>query len=382
MSTTLTNLIPNVYTAIDVVSRELTGMIPSVTLDAKASAAAVNQSVYVPVAPTSNSLVANTAAMTVPTPTAQTIGATEVKITKSYHVPFEWNGEDELSVDNGGPGAAGIQQNQIVQAIRTLTNQVENDLTALYATTSRAAGTAGTTPFASTMDGANQARKILIDNGAGGDLQLVIDTAAGAKLRNLAGLQVGKDGMVLSEQGILYRNGDQSIRESAQIYTPTAGTGASATTNATGYAIGDTVITLAAAGTGSILAGDVITFNGDTNQYVVASGDADVVGGGTITLAAPGLRKAIAASATAITVVAAAARNMAFARSAIVLAARPPAIPKQGDLAIDRTYITDPRTGLTFELSVYPGFRQVIYHIGLAWGVKNIKPAHTALLLG
>lgn len=382
MSTTLTNLIPNVYTAIDVVSRELTGMIPSVTLDAKASAAAVNQSVYVPVAPTSNSLVANTAAMTVPTPTAQTIGATEIKITKSYHVPFEWNGEDELSVDNGGPGAAGIQQNQIVQAIRTLTNQVENDLTALYTTTSRAAGTAATTPFATTMDGANQARRILIDNGAAGDLQLVIDTAAGAKLRNLAGLQVGKDGMVLSEQGILYRNGDQSIRESAQIYTPTAGTGASATTNAAGYAVGDTVITLASTGTGSILTGDAITFNGDSNQYVVASGDADVSGGGTITLAAPGLRKAIAASATAITVVAAAARNMAFARSAIVLAARPPAIPKQGDLAIDRTYITDPRTGLTFELSVYPGFRQVIYHIGLAWGVKNVKPEHTALLLG
>lgn len=382
MATTLTNLIPNVYTAIDVVSRELTGMIPSVTLDAKASAAAVNQSVYVPVAPTSNSLVANTAAMTVPTPTAQTIGSTEVKITKSYHVPFEWNGEDELSVDNGGPGASGIQQNQIVQAIRTLTNQVENDLTALHTTTSRAAGTAATTPFATTMDGANQARRILIDNGAAGDLQLVIDTAAGAKLRNLAGLQVGKDGMVLSEQGILYRNGDQSIRESAQIYTPTAGTGANATTDAAGYAVGATVITLTDTGTGSILTGDVITFNGDTNQYVVASGDANVVGGGTITLAAPGLRKAIAASATAITVVAAAARNMAFARSAIVLAARPPAIPKQGDLAIDRTYITDPRTGLTFELSVYPGFRQVIYHIGLAWGVKNIKPEHTALLLG
>ena len=49
---------------------------------------------------------------------------------------------------------------------------------------------------------------------------------------------------------------------------------------------------------------------------------------------------------------------------------------------IDVMQITDPRSGLTFEVSVYPGFRKVVYHISLAWGVKNIKPEHTALLLG
>lgn len=381
---TLSNLIPNVYAALDVVSREQVGMIPAVTLDAQASQAAVNQSVYVPIAPSSNSMIDNTPAMAVPSEYDQTIGSTAIVITKSKSVPFSWDGEEERGL-NYGPGAAGIQQNQIVQAIRTLTNAVEDDLVALHATASRAAGTAATTPFVTTMDGANQARKILVDNGAGGDMQLVIDTAAGARLRNLVGPQVYKDGVTLSEQGILYRNGDQAIRESGRILTRTAGAMASATTTSAALTVGQTVLPLATAGTGVVAAGDVITLANDTNQYVVTSvsfAGSNPASGDSITIAAPGLRVAQSAATRAITVVATSARNIAFARSAIVLAARLPSRPARGDMAIDVEYITDPRTGLTFELSVYPGFRKVVYHIGLAWGVKNIKPEHTALLLG
>lgn len=74
-----------------------------------------------------------------------------------------------------------------------------------------------------------------------------------------------------------------------------------ATTNAAGYAIGATTITLASAGTGAITAGDVITFAGDTNRYTVATGDTDVSNGGTIVLAAPGLLTTLTASTKAIT---------------------------------------------------------------------------------
>lgn len=379
---TLTGLIPSVYSAIDVVSRELCGMIPAVTVDARASAAALNQVVAVPIAPTSNSITDNTPAMSVPAEADQTIGNVDVKITKSKHVPFSWSGEEELGLNNGGPGAMSIQQNQIVQAIRTLTNSMEADLTALRVNASRAAGTVTTTPFATTVEGAMNARKILVDNGAGGDFQIVCDTAAGAKLRTLGGLQAGRDAVNMTEQGILYRAGDVTLRESAQIdQAPAIGTTSTAVTNGSAYAIGATTITLKAAGTGTIVAGDVITFAGDTNQYVVASTVA-AVSGGSLVLNAPGLRQALPASEKNVTVVATGPRNMAFARSAIVLATRAPTRPKQGDLAIDVEYITDPRTGLTFELSVYPGFRKVVYHIGIAWGVKSIKDAHIALLLG
>lgn len=183
-------------------------------------------------------------------------------------------------------------------------------------------------------------------------------------------------------QGEIMNVHGMAIRESAQVKIATPGTGVSATTNNAGYAAGATVITLASAGTGAILAGDVITFAGDSNKYVVASGDADVSGGGTITLAAPGLMQAIPASATAITVIAASARNMVFARSAIALATRAPALPREGDSAIDRQLVTDPRSGLTFEIAMYPQYRQMQYEVSLAWGVKAVKTEHIGILLG
>lgn len=83
---------------------------------------------------------------------------------------------------------------------------------------------------------------------------------------------------------------------------PQAGTASGATTDATGYATSSTTITLASAGTGTILAGDRVTFGSDTVKYTVTSGDADVSNGGSITIESPGLLTAIPASATNITV--------------------------------------------------------------------------------
>ena len=70
-------------------------------------------------------------------------------------------------------------------------------------------------------------------------------------------------------------------------------------------------------GTGTILAGDVVTFAGDSNKYVVAT----AFSGGSFTINAPGLRAALADN-TAITVGNTAAQNVAFDRNSILLATR------------------------------------------------------------
>ena len=52
------------------------------------------------------------------------------------------------------------------------------------------------------------------------------------------------------------------------------------------------------------------------------------------------------------------------------------------DMADDVAQITDPKTGITFDVAVYRQFMQLSYHVRLAWGVMGIKPNHTAVLLG
>ena len=387
MANTLTDLAPDLYAALDVVSRELVGMIPSVTVDARVNQAAVGQIVRSHVVPAANALIDNTPAMAFPTAAYQTIGNQEIVITKSKSAPFSWQGNEQDLLASGA-GYMSVRANQMAQAMRKLVNDMEADLCALYATTSRAAGTVGTVPFVSNTAALSAARKVLVDNGAPiSDLQLVIDTNAGANLQTLFNINSARDQAAarLSDQGILTTIGSTQVRESAQIYTPTAGAMASATSTAAAFTVGQTVIPLATAGTGVVAAGDVITFANDTNQYNIASvsfAGANPASGDTITLAAPGLRKAQGAATRAITVLAASPRNMAFSRSAIVLATRMPERPAEGDMALDVMTIQDPRSGIAFEVSIYPGVRMVTYHIGLAWGVKNIKPEHTAQLLG
>jgi len=107
-----------------------------------------------------------------------------------------------------------------------------------------------------------------------------------------------------------------------------------------------------------------------------------VADGGTVVLAAPGLRQAIPAAATNITLQGSGARNMGFHRNAIALATRAPARPVEGDMATDVSLVTDPRSGITFEISVYKQYRQVQYEVSIAYGVKAIKPEHMVLLVG
>ena len=377
MANTLTDLIPSLYQGLDIVSRELTGMIPSVTMNSEASRAAVGQNVTIPITGAAN-VVDITPAMSTPEPTDQVVTNTSMTITKSRAAEFGIVGESIRGLNNSGAQWQTVQAGMFAQAIRKLVNEVESDLAATYIATSRAYGAAGTTPFASNLDDTANARKILVDNGSPDSmLKMVINTTAGAKMRTLTNLTKANEAADASllRQGVLLDVHGFAIRESAQIKSHTKGTGASYVTDGT-YSIGDTSINIDG-GTGTVLAGDVVTFAGDTNKYVVAT----ALTGGVIVLANNGLQAALA-DGVAMTVGDSYAGNMAFDQNAIQLLTRAPALPEEGDIAVDSTFITDPRSGLTFEVRVYAGYRKVRYEVALAWGVKNIKPEHSMLLLG
>ena len=390
MANTLTDLFPDLYEGLDTVSRELAGFPLSVSLDSQAERAAVNQVVRYPIAPTGNS--ANIApAMAIPEPTDQTIGNGTLTISKAKAAEFGFVGESQRGL-NTGPGYKNVQADMFAQGLRILVNEIETDVaSAAAAAASRAYGTAGTVPFATNTADAAQLRKILVDNGAPtSDLQLVVDTDAGANIHTLFGINTTRDQSTvpLNMQGTLVQPNGMAIRETAGLVAHTAGTGASATTDAAGYAVGAVTITLASAGTGTIVTGDVITFAGDSEKYVLIAGDADVSNGGTVVLQEPGLRQAIV-GATAITVVKSGLiynpAGVAFHRGAIQLVTRAPELPEEqtagrGPL-LDQELITDPRSGLTFEVSIWGGYRKVRYEVAIAWGWKVTQPRHTALLI-
>jgi hypothetical protein len=390
MANTLTNLVPTMYEALDIVSRERVGFIPAVSRDSSAERAALNQSILVPIVPATTAEAANTPGVTAPDTGDQTVGNVEITISKSYHIPVRWNGEETRGLNNAGTYQS-VNRDRFVQAFRRLGNLIEADLASSYKYASRAFGTAGQTPFGTADNLSDFAGilRILDDNGAPPtDLKLVLSNAAMQNIRakqsslfkaNEAGTdELLRDGKIMRVMGL-------DLGQSGQVATHVHGTTTDATLTSTDYAVGSTSLTLASAGTGTIVEGDMVNIAGENNgiRYGVRSGDADVSNGGTVVLNNPGLTIAQTTNTSVIAPTAANySANLAFHKSAIQLVTRVPALPDGGDAATDRRLLFDSISGITFEAALYPQFLQNVVHIRVAWGWKAIKQEHIAVLLG
>ena len=387
MANVLTDLAADIYRAADIVGREVVGFIPSVTVNAGSQQAAVGQRVtsHFTRAATVGDLAPS---MAIPEGTAQTVDSKQLSITKQRGVAIPWSGE-EIKYVNGGSGFETIYGDQIAQAMRAITNEIEADLaTEAYTNASRAVGTAGTTPFGSNFDVVAQARQILVDNGmpvTDGRMSLIVNTLAGTNLRNLAQLQKANEAgsTNLLRQGTLLDLQGAMLKESAQVVSHTKGAGAGYDiNNGSGEAIGQTTITLdgGTVNTTGIKAGDVVTFAGDTaNKYVVNTGLTAV--GGDIVIGSPGLRVDIA-DAAEMTIGNSFTANVMLHQGAVELALRAPAKPAGGDAAVDVMLVQDPHSGLVFEISAYKGFNKAMFYVAAVWGVKAWKPDGIAILMG
>jgi hypothetical protein len=249
--------------------------------------------------------------------------------------------------------------------------------TAIKQGASRAVGTAGTNPFATDINIIPDARKILLDNGAPmADLQLCIDSSAGTAARKLGiiqqAYQAGNDAERRS--GDLLRQFGFSIRESAGIALHTKGTGSAYVTSGS-TAIGVRDIALVT-GTGTALAGDIVTFAADgTNKYVVGTG---VAAPGTMSLNRPGARIVIP-TANAMTIGNSYVSNLAFERNAVVGIMRPPVMP--ANPLMQSTLISD-SNGMTYLLVQIAGDGMSTWRLHLAYGFKVVQPEHVAIVMG
>lgn len=381
---TLTSLTELIYAARDKVARECVGFIPSVLVNSSTEGVSINGTVtsHVTAQPTLNT--SYTPAMTIPAADDQTISSATMTIGQVANVRFPMTGENAKQLENTA-GYEKVMNDVWANAFRKIVNAIELHVaTVAYKGSSRAVGTAGTTPFASNFSTINLLRQILQDNGApvdSGELRLVANTAAGAALRNLSQLQkVNEAGNSdLLRRGVLTDISGFQIRESAQVVTTTAGTGASYQTNSTGL-VTDTTAIPADTGSGTILAGDVVTFAsgaGSGRNYVVGT----ALSGGSFSLNAPGLRGAIADN-NAITVGSAYTANLGFVQNAIELVMRPPAQPYGGDAAVDRMTLSDDVSGLVFEIAQYKGYGMAMFDISVFYQAKVWKPEFVATLMG
>lgn len=387
MANTLTNLAADIYRAADMVGREAVGFIPSVTVNTGSERVAKDGTVrsFFTRAQTVNET--DSPAMTIPEGTDQTVDTKTLTINKYASVQIPWTGEDVKNVNNGA-GFETIYGDQIKQAMRTIVNKIEyNGFVVAYTNASRAYGTAGTTPFASNHDVIAFVRQILFDNACpvdDGQVSLILNSAAGAKMRNLANLQKANEAgsVELLRQGTLLDLQGMMIKESGQILQHTKGAGTGYDFVTAGEAVGQTTLSLEGGTVNStgFKAGDVITHAGDsTNKYVVTTGLTAT--SGDIVIGDPGLLVA-GVDANELTIGDSYTPNVAFHRSAIELAIRAPAMPNGGDAAVDVMMVQDPHSGLVFEIAAYKGYRKAMIDVRCVYGWKAWKSAHIATLLG
>lgn len=389
MANTFSAILPILQDSANVVGRELVGFIPASYKNVSVARAGLNQTVNYPIVPTL-ATAAVTPAATAPAGADMTVAAGSIVMDQLKKTSWNWTGEEARALQNGDIGPyRDILAQTMQQAMRALVNLIETDLwTAARKGASRAYGTATTTPFGTAADFTDFAnvQRILDDNGAEtADRHLILGGAAMVNIRGKQSVlfkanEAGTDDLL--RRGSIGEVLGLQIHNSGPIAPVTAGTGASATTDNAGYAVGAKTLTLASAGTGTILAGDVVAITGDGSaaKYVVGTGDADVSDGGTIILNGPGLRGTLTAATHALTLTATYTPNIAMQRNGLHLVMRAPETGDDG--AADTTTVTDEFSGLVFQLARYGQYMQSSWELRVLYGVKAANSHLISTLIG
>jgi hypothetical protein len=150
---------------------------------------------------------------------------------------------------------------------------------------------------------------------------------------------------------------------------------AGAVNNASGYAKGATSIALDALGTGTILAGDTLTFAGHTTEYAVTA-DVTIAANAATVAISPPLQAAVADNEV-VTLVSddETEVGLAYHRNAFALAMAP--LPEIGnELGARVAVVQDPQTGLALRSRLYYVGNSSQVHVALdcLYGVKTLDP--------
>ena len=285
---------------------------------------------------------------------------------------------------------------QASEAIKALGNTVDSAVLALYKDIYGFAGTAGTTPFASSTGSATAIRKVLNNQLAPlGDRRIIFDADAEANALNLRAFQDVNFGVTSSDihEGKVPKRLGFNFFMNQNTPDHTVGNLGGCAGDLTKVKqeelAGSTSILMdvGAVTNMALLKGDILVFGGHSQTYVVtanAAGEATKATAAEVAIN-PALTATVAASATVTlkgTAASAYAQNLAFHRDAFAFASRPLAdgMVVNGGSVIASAI--DPISGLTLRLELTREHKRTRFSYDILYGCKTIRQQLAGRLWG
>lgn len=271
---------------------------------------------------------------------------------------------------------------QASEAIKSLANNVDDFVLALYKDFFGFTGTPGTTPFSNgTTSDATDMRKILNEQLAPlPDRWAILDPDAEAEALNVRAFQDlswngSPDGIIEAQ---LNRKLGFGWWMNQNIPTHTSGTADDYTVTGVNV-IGVTVLTVtSAANNGTFLKGDIITIAGDTQTYVITK---DELGAPAPSITISPTLRVATSGGEAITVEASHVVNLGFHRDAIAFASRP-LQRHNGPFGVVNSTAVDPVSGLALRVEVTHEFKRLRFSYDILYGAAVIRPQLGVRLAG
>ena len=283
----------------------------------------------------------------------------------------------------------GFDSEVLQEAVRAIANKVDQDILGLYKKVSNFVGTAGTTPFGTSLVEAQEALRIIKSNKApSNERYLVVDPFAEANLMGVPVIQkVNESG---SNQAL--RTGELegyqalgfTIHQDQNVgFHNTAATGTYAIDAAAN--VGATTIEVDnganAVPTASLVVGDKFTIAGSTTQHTVTAVTAGSPANADTYSIYPALDDAKADGDLLTVISTDYVYNMAFHRDAFAFASRPLLdVEVTGGGMISN--ISDPVSRLNLRFEVAREHKQTVFSIDILYGITVLRPELAVVVMG
>lgn len=378
MANTLTNVLPVIFAQGLQALRQNAITTRLVTRSYDSLAADKGDTINIPIP---SAIAAATVVPGVSPTTGTDFAPTKVQVTMDFWVEssFAMTDKDQNDALNG------VFPMQATEAIKSVANAVDAYVLGVHRKFYGAAGTPGTTPFATVIAPAGSARRLLNKQLAPMDSRrAILDPDAESNLLQITNvLQFDQRG---DQQGIIEGSigrklgFDWYMNQNVTTYTPGGGWVTGFVLSTVGAAVGDTTVNiLNATASGTIKMGDLFTVNGGAQQYVVTASTTVSATAQVAIAFYPALLTA-AATGAAITVVATAyIPNIAFHPLAIAWVSRPLTDQGIGNQIMSEV---DPISGIALRLEVSRQNKQTKWSFDILGGANVVRREYGTKIFG